>query len=241
VAVTVLSCAVIFTMAIPVSAAAQAAAPPQPSAAKRFVLDVAGDYRHFFSKETAVWYGGGLASAGLLHLADENIRDAVGDSFAGGRTYGGPVVQPALAAGWWIVGRAVGSTRASDAGRDLVRAQISSGTWTTVLKVTVNRTRPNGGSYSFPSGHTSATFATAMVLRAHYGWKLGAPAFAAATYTALSRIGGDEHWASDVVFGAVVGMASARTVTLHLRNTRFALGPFVAPGGAGLTVTRLNQ
>jgi membrane-associated phospholipid phosphatase len=41
----------------------------------------------------------------------------------------------------------------------------------------------------------------------------------------------DTHWTSDMVFGALVGMAAGRPVTLHLRNRRCTLGPRVVPGG----------
>ena len=101
------------------------------------------------------------------------------------------------------------------------------------MKFAVGRTRPNGDPRSFPSGHATATFATAMVLQDHYGWKVGVPFFAAATYTAISRVTIKKHWASDVTMGAFVGVASARTVTLHLRKTRFAMAPYAVPlGGA---------
>jgi len=56
----------------------------------------------------------------------------------------------------------------------------------------------------------------------------------------LSRISSNKHWASDVVFGAAVGMASARTVTLKVRKHKIALVPTVVPGGAGLALVRLN-
>lgn len=213
---------------------------------KRFMRDVAGDYKHFFSKETAFWYGAGAAAAGLVHLADEDIRETLEDSPAstaqaleGGDTYGNVTLQVPLAAGWWIVGHATGSARGAEAGRDLLRAQINTASWTVAIKVVTHRTRPNGGARSFPSGHTSAVFATAMVLQEHYGWKIGVPFFAAAAYTGVSRITDNKHWASDVVFGAFVGMASARTVTLHLRDSRFALRPVTVPGGAGLALVRV--
>jgi membrane-associated phospholipid phosphatase len=73
-----------------------------------------------------------------------------------------------------------------------------------------------------------------MVLQDHYGWKVGVPFFAAATYTAVSRVTIKKHWASDVTMGAFIGIASARTVTLHLRDTRFALAPYAVPGGWGV-------
>ena len=64
------------------------------------------------------------------------------------------------------------------------------------VEVAVDRTRPNGDPRSFPSGHAAATFATAMVLQDHYGWKVGVPFFAASTYTAMSRLTINKHWAS---------------------------------------------
>jgi hypothetical protein len=209
--------------------------------------DVGGDYKHYFSKETAFWYAGGFSSAGLIHLADENIADALSDADApvtqaleGGDKYGNLSLQVPFAVGWWVVSHAAHSARGSDAGRDLVRAQISATSWAYAWKFAVNRTRPNGDPRSFPSGHSAATFATAMVLQEHYGWKLGVPFFAAATYTAVSRLTIDKHWASDVTFGAFIGVASARTVTLHVRTRRFALAPFTVPGGGGVSLVQVN-
>jgi hypothetical protein len=214
---------------------------------KGFLKDVGSDYKNTFSKETAFWYGGGLAAAGLVHLADEDIREALADppeatttALEGGDHYGNLTCQLPLAVGWWVFGHALHSARGADAGRDLLRAQINSFTWTYALKFAVNRDRPNGDKRSFPSGHASATFATAMVLQQHYGWKVGVPFFAGATYTAFSRITADKHWASDVVFGAAVGMASARTVTLHLRKHKITLVPLALPGGGGFALTAVD-
>jgi hypothetical protein len=51
----------------------------------------------------------------------------------------------------------------------------------------------------------------------------------------------NQHWTSDVVMGAAVGMASGRTVTLHLRDTRMSLAPLAVPGGGGVMVSVLRQ
>jgi membrane-associated phospholipid phosphatase len=75
-----------------------------------------------------------------------------------------------------------------------------------------------------------------MVLEDHYGWKVGVPAFAAAAYTAMSRLTDNKHWASDVVFGAFIGVASARTVTIHLRKVDVTVVPQAAPRGGGVLV-----
>jgi hypothetical protein len=223
------------------------AATDSGSGFKRVIKDVGSDYKNTFSKETAIWYGGGLATAGLVHLVDEDIRDAMGDApeavdtaLGGGDIYGSPVFQYPLAVGWWALGHALGSSRGADAGRDLLRAQINAMSWTYAFKFAVHRERPNGDKRSFPSGHASATFATAMVLQQHYGWKVGLPFFLGATYTSVSRISDNKHWASDLIFGAAVGMASARTVTLHLRNHKIKIVPVAAPGGAGIAVLPSN-
>jgi len=213
----------------------------------RFFKDVGGDYKHFFSKETAWWYAGGLGAAGLVHIADEEIAENLADppaatttALEGGDKYGNLSLQIPLAVGWWVTGHAMGSARGASAGRDLLRAQINATTWSYVIKYAVDRTRPNGDPRSFPSGHATAVFATAMVLQQHYGWKVGVPFFGAATYTAISRLTVNKHWASDVTMGAFVGMASARTVTLHLRNQKFAMGPFAAHGGGGVSFVKVQ-
>jgi membrane-associated phospholipid phosphatase len=76
-----------------------------------------------------------------------------------------------------------------------------------------------------------------MVLQDHYGWKVGVPAFVVASYTAASRIAANQHWTSDVIFGAALGMASARTVTIKFRNSRLSVAPVVAGKRGALVVS----
>src|SRR5262252_7361713 len=42
---------------------------------------------------------------------------------------------------------------------------------TYALKYGLDTRRPNGGSYSFPSGHASVSFSAAEFLRKRYGWE----------------------------------------------------------------------
>jgi membrane-associated phospholipid phosphatase len=216
---------------------------PTKNFAVRLLIDVGHDYKNYFSKETALWLAIGGGAAAAVHPADENIKEwavekDVNPPFAD--TYGSQWLHIPVALAWWGIASAAGSSRHADAGRDLLRAQISVVSWTYAIKLVANRTRPNGDPHSFPSGHASTSFATAMVLQEHYGWKLGVPAFGIAAYTAFSRIMANQHWTSDVVMGAAVGMASGRTVTLHLRDTRMSLAPLAVPGGGGVMVSVLR-
>jgi membrane-associated phospholipid phosphatase len=222
------------------SAPAASAQPGEGSLPKRFIRDVGSDYLHFLSKETAWSLGVGGLTALAVHPVDKNLSDWAVENdttLTGGDTYGSQYLHIPVALGVWVIGAAAGSGRFAETGRDLLRAQISVVSWTYAIKFAADRTRPNGDPNSFPSGHASTSFATAMVLQEHFGWKAGAPAFAAATYTLVSRVTANQHWASDVVFGAAVGIAAGRTVTIQLRETRLSLGLLAVPGGGGVLVS----
>jgi membrane-associated phospholipid phosphatase len=80
------------------------------------------------------------------------------------------------------------------------------------------------------------------VLQEHYGWKVGIPAYAFATYVGASRIQVQKHYLSDVVFGAAVGIVAGRTVTVGLAGRKFALTPIAGSnGGVGVGFTRLPK
>lgn len=77
------------------------------------------------------------------------------------------------------------------------------------LKRTINKTRPNGEAYAFPSGHTSFAFTNAMVLYKEYQLTNGVIAysgFAFAGTTAAFRIINNKHWLSDVLAGAGIAI-----------------------------------
>ena len=84
---------------------------------------------------------------------------------------------------------------------------------TYTLKYTVPEARPNGGSQSFPSGHTSISFCTAEFMRKRYGWEYGIPAYAAASFVGYSRVEAGQHHPHDVVAGAAIGIASSYIFT----------------------------
>lgn len=92
---------------------------------------------------------------------------------------------------------------------------------TTGLKLSVNRPRPfvtypdieksaKAGSYSFPSGHTSDSFAMATsVSLAFPKWYVITPAFLWACSVGYSRMDLGVHYPSDVLAGAIIGAGSS--------------------------------
>jgi len=89
---------------------------------------------------------------------------------------------------------------------DLLLAIGRSWVTTATLKYTVNETRPDGGTHSFPSGHTSLAFTGAEFIRKEYGWGWGTPAYLAAGFVGWSRVESKRHYTRDVLAGAAIGI-----------------------------------
>jgi membrane-associated phospholipid phosphatase len=160
--------------------------------------------------------------------------------FEPGAVLGGGAVQFGAALATFALGRANASPRVAALGADLFRAQIVNTVLTQGLKFAVRRHRPDGGRYSFPSGHSSGTFAAATVLQRHLGWKAGLPAYGLAAYVAGSRLQENKHYMSDVIFGAAIGVVSGHAVTVGHGRTRFAMAPFATSGGGGVGFTLIE-
>ena len=84
---------------------------------------------------------------------------------------------------------------------------------TYALKFSVNEERPNGGSHSFPSGHTTVSFSATEFVWKRYGWGYGAPAFLLASFVGYSRVDSREHYTRDVLAGAAIGILSSYIFT----------------------------
>ncbi len=94
-----------------------------------------------------------------------------------------------------------------------IKSMAVSAVMTHGLKKIINKPRPNGDNYSFPSGHTSSAFTGAAFLQIRYGWKIGIPAYILAGYTGWTRIYAEKHYGWDVLGGAVIGVGSALLFT----------------------------
>lgn len=113
------------------------------------------------------------------------------------------------------------------------------GAWsvTEVLKRTIREERPDGSDRrSFPSGHSSQSFAAAGSLHKRYGWKVGLPAHAVAAFVATARVKAKKHYVHDVLVGAAIGEASAWLIT-EPRNARVRWVPWGDTKSAGAAVS----
>ncbi len=240
-------CSVTPAYAQPAESAPRLQSEERAPAFTSLFTDLPSDVRRLPTITNILWLAGtgGLALAVQHH--DQRITQRAQESpdleefLDPGEPLGGAAIQVGGALGTYLVGRLAHQPELGRVGADLVRAQIINGALTQAIKVSVDRARPDGGRFSFPSGHSSGTFATATVLQRHYGWRVGAPAYAVATYVAVSRLSENKHFLSDVIFGAGIGIVSGRAVTVGTNRHTFAISPTVAPGVYGVTFTRVGS
>jgi len=134
---------------------------------------------------------------------------------------------------------------------------VLTNTIVTQLKNATQVERPDGSNYhSFPSQHTAMAFTTATLLHKEYGHRsiwYSVAGYSVATGVASLRLLKNNHWLSDVMAGAGVGIASTQLVYLtypllqraaqkvlpHRQAataTRTLLLPYYAGGAMGLTI-----
>ena len=218
-----------------------------PRSLPAVIGEAVSDFRHIPSwTNLAIFAVGGLGAA-LEHPSDASVSRAMSTSqglnsfLRAGRTVGDARTQLAAAIGTYAIGQISKKPKVAMVGADLIQSQILAQSMTQAIKIGVGRTRPDGTHYSFPSGHSSVTFATATVLQRDLGWKVGVPAYGLATYVAASRIQDKRHFLSDVTFGAAIGIVAGRSVTVGGGNAKFAVAPTAAPGGGGISFTWLGS
>jgi membrane-associated phospholipid phosphatase len=188
----------------------------------------------------------GGAAALFAHPADHSVTKTLSGSsgleetLEAGAIVGGLPAQLGAAFATYGVGRAFKNECIAAVGGELVQAQLMAQFLTYSIKGGVRRSRPEGGGFAFPSGHTTAAFASATVLQRHFGWNVGIPAFGAATYVAAQRVQGKRHYLSDVAFGAALGVVAGRTVTMP-GGHKMSIGPIPTEFGPAAGFTLLKK
>lgn len=207
------------------------------------------------------WQWGGesalLVALPVAAVLDDEIREAVEghDAFTDDGRHVEDQIADALALGplalgLWEWGRGDDAQALEVALESLTSTLIA----TEALKQLVDRERPGGGDDpSFPSGHTSRAFAGATFLARYVDrrWDsdLGYLAWLPAAAVGLARVQHDQHWASDVVAGALLGTFLTNLVwnahygpgedALFTAPPRVAwtLAPLALESGFGLSLT----
>jgi hypothetical protein len=147
----------------------------------------------------------------------------------------------------WIINNQKAKVTAMKGVESFILASIT----TQIIKHLTHRHRPNQDNppnptlwegpfqgfdfTSFPSGHATAAFAVATVLGTAYKETIWVPilCYSLATGAALSRIYDNQHWASDVLVGSVIGFAVGKLVI----NTKKIQVLPVSPTGPGITLS----
>ena len=107
---------------------------------------------------------------------------------------------------------------------------------TYALKYIVKKERPDRSDmHSFPSMHTSISFAGAAFIQRRYGWKWGIPAYVVSTYVGWSRVYGKKHDWWDVAAGAVIGAGSSYLFTRPFaKEHNLTISPVAGNGACGI-------
>ena len=187
-------------------------------------------------KKDALWLLPVAGATAAAFATDNKVPAALGGSktlsvasgdvsqFGTGYALGG------AAAAIWAVGKISHNERVRETGMVSLEALADAGIVANVLKLGLDRFRPDSGSISgkfwpdnpakpgldsdeyttggsFPSGHTMATWAVMHVLveetPGHRWWHIGF--YGIATAVSIARVTGERHFPSDVIVGGTLG------------------------------------
>ncbi len=170
-----------------------------------------------------------IAMTGYLITRDEEIRDWIEEHRSEtsgdlesifepiGRAQSGFVIT----GGAWLIGRLTHRDKLTRTSAVAFESFLYTGAITSLAKGAFAREPPEGpgsrgqfweGESSFPSGHTSRTFAIATVFAESYGRRAAWVAYPIATLVGLARLEDSTHWASDVLAGGALGIAIGKAL-----------------------------
>ncbi len=213
------------------------------------------------AKTTAIkwWEAGAVVGGGLLTMAvvdgpvqewssnPDHYHQATDDLANAFQLFGAPAVVYPVSGAIILVGLVAKKPGLFHSGLRIGASVLLAGVVTEGAKLTFGRVRPDdtndvwdyqpfSGNGSLWSGHTALafSFATSLSQEVHRTW-VTVGLYAVATGTAWSRVYENEHWVSDVLIGAAMGITSAKLATG--RWTIFGLRapvPLATPNGLGV-------
>jgi membrane-associated phospholipid phosphatase len=234
-----------WTMAALLGCLAVLAGHPCVSRADDFSLgDVLSDAKLYFTaplrwdESDWLFFGGSITAVAVAHDFDTRVRDHFAPLGAAGLTgtdknsTRDAIPAASLVLGTWLIGKVADDSFASTEAYTMLEAAGFSSITAEALKYAAGRERPDettdsndwrAGGSSFPSLHTTAAFAIGTVFAESgnddYRWLRRAVGYGMASATTYLRLHGNQHWLSDTVAGAAIGIASGRFTT-HRRLQR---------------------
>ncbi|MCX6239546.1 MAG: phosphatase PAP2 family protein [Bacteroidia bacterium] len=178
-------------------------------------------------------------------LSKYTIRDKVLDLFPGVNTSIDDYLQYApLAAVFGL--KAAGVKSRSDFVNQAIitaKAELLMTVIVRGMKPWIASERPSGGKNSMPSGHAAQAFVSATILDMEYRdaspW-ISVGGYAVATTTAIYRMANNQHWISDVLIGAGIGIFTTKVVYYTHRyrwgkKNNMVILPAIYKNGGGLS------
>ena len=185
-----------------------------------------------------MFFGGSIAAIAAAHGLDSRVREHFAPSGAAGlngtdkNSTRDAIPAASLVLGTWLIGKVADDSFAKTEAYTMLEAAGFSSITAEALKYAAGRQRPDettntndwrAGGSSFPSLHTTAAFAIGTVFAESgeddYRWLRRAVGYGMASATTYLRLHGNQHWLSDTVAGAAIGIASGRFTT-HRRLQR---------------------
>jgi membrane-associated phospholipid phosphatase len=206
--------------------------------------DVLSDAEDYFTAplrwDSSDWmfFGGSLAAIGVAHQFDSRVRDHFAPAGTAGVTGSDTnsirdaIPAASLVVGTWLISEFTDDSFANTEAYTMLEAAGFSSITAEALKFAAGRDRPDettdvntwrAGGSSFPSLHTTAAFAIGGVFAESgsddYRWLRRLVGYGMASATMYVRLHDNQHWLSDTVAGAALGIATARFST-HRRLQR---------------------
>ena len=202
-----------------------------------------------FGAGAAVVIGTAIVLDQPVQKAMQRNRSEVTNTIAGIFNPLGNEYALAVPGGFYLAGVVWHNDKARAVAQDSVAASlVEAGIITPAMKLAVGRGRPKDGKGAyhvapfsgegvFPSGHTGEAFALASVIAEHYDslW-IKCAAYGPAGLVGFSRIVDNAHFTSDVVAGALIGIAVGRAVVRFNKQQRLRLSPLPDGKTKGLRV-----
>jgi len=223
---------------------------------------ITGPFR--LKKKDLLWLTPAMAATGVAFAFDRSAMDHVSTDLARVNAFRTAsnltgIYIPLAAAGTALLGGTIHhDEHLRETGMLAMTAMVDAQLLTTMIKFGTDRARPaaNGtiaesGTFwpdgkhsssadSFPSGHTANAFAVAHVIADEYpGWKVKLAVYGLAAATGFERVGGREHFPSDVLVGGALGYLVGGYVFDHHSSrskTHIAVAPMFGHGGAGVSL-----